>query len=489
MCTDKDNNLVCCPPNKIMPYPQTTFTSSTSKTSSKSVSRFFNHGSYFASEKEVSKEISSVFRSVSAPDDTTNDDDTSDLIDILSILITALLIPESMLSETPSADSVKYLSDMHSSPQIKEMAYSASSESVPITSAKPLSDSNSSQEALSSSVNPETESTKSTSENDVNTSSTPEPETSESESISESSEASTTPTTPKVSTASPSPPTTTPKPIDNDYASAFPEPPVCGVSQGTFSRVVGGTDANLGDFPWIGLIAYNVTGGFIFKCGASLITSQHALTAAHCIHNMEDQLFFVRLGELDILDHNKTRPIDFVVKTKIKHENYSTTHGTNDIGILVFYRKVIFTDLIRPICLPLSKELRTKNFVNYRPFVAGWGQIKYKGPRPTHLQVLQLPVVTTESCSKAYEPLKIFEIDERVICAGGQGGVDACHGDSGGPLMQPIWDPINYTTYFYQTGIVSFGMMCGTPGYPSVYTRVSAYIEWIQKHVLGIDST
>ena len=52
-------------------------------------------------------------------------------------------------------------------------------------------------------------------------------------------------------------------------------------------------------------------------------------------------------------------------------------------------------------------------------------------------------------------------------------------GDSGGPLIQRDGD--GETTVI---GIVSWGFNpCGSKGKPSVYTRVSAYVDWIQDHV------
>ena len=63
-------------------------------------------------------------------------------------------------------------------------------------------------------------------------------------------------------------------------------------------------------------------------------------------------------------------------------------------------------------------------------------------------------------------------------------GKDSCDGDSGGPLMmikrkrsELIW---------IQIGIVSFGRTsCGTRGVPGVYTKVSAYTQWILDHIGG----
>ena len=58
-------------------------------------------------------------------------------------------------------------------------------------------------------------------------------------------------------------------------------------------------------------------------------------------------------------------------------------------------------------------------------------------------------------------------------------GEDSCKGDSGGPLVyrEGADDP------WYQVGVVSFGTKkCGA-GTPGVYTRVSAYMDWISKNM------
>ncbi|CAK1594182.1 unnamed protein product [Parnassius mnemosyne] len=290
------------------------------------------------------------------------------------------------------------------------------------------------------------------------------------------------------------PPTEAPLPsgktvTDGDHVSAFPEPPVCGVSNASFTRVVGGVNAKLGDFPWMALLGYKGRSGqgTRWLCGGSLVSSRHVLTAAHCIHGHEDDLYLVRLGELDLArDDEGATPVDVLIKNKIKHEEYSPKAFSNDIGILVLDRNIKFTTFIRPICIPKDRELRARSFVDYNPIIAGWGDTEFRGPTATLLQALQLPVVSNEFCAQAYSQYKAQKIDERVLCAGYKnGGRDACQGDSGGPLMQPIWNSKKFVTHFYQIGVVSYGKRCAEAGFPGVYTRVTHFVPWLEKKMVG----
>lgn len=69
---------------------------------------------------------------------------------------------------------------------------------------------------------------------------------------------------------------------------SLPKAPECGYTNISNTRVVGGVDASLGEFPWMVAIGYrnpNNPNNPKWLCGGSLITSRHVLTAAHCIRD------------------------------------------------------------------------------------------------------------------------------------------------------------------------------------------------------------
>ncbi|CAN7984348.1 unnamed protein product [Ixodes hexagonus] len=59
-------------------------------------------------------------------------------------------------------------------------------------------------------------------------------------------------------------------PVKND--------PYCGRSGGRISRIVGGKEAEFGQFPWQAFI--QVSGS---RCGGTLVSRQHVVTAGHCV--------------------------------------------------------------------------------------------------------------------------------------------------------------------------------------------------------------
>ncbi|XP_058289789.1 serine protease 41-like isoform X2 [Hylobates moloch] len=149
----------------------------------------------------------------------------------------------------------------------------------------------------------------------------------------------------------------------------------------------------------------------------------------------------------------------------------------NDIALLRLASSVAYNAYIQPICV----ESSTFTFV-HRPdcWVTGWGLISPSGTPlspPYNLQEAQVTILNNTRCNYLFEqPSSRSMIRDSMFCAGAEdGSVDTCKGDSGGPLVcdkDGLW---------YQVGIVSWGMDCGQPNRPGVYTNISVYFQWIQR--------
>lgn len=54
-------------------------------------------------------------------------------------------------------------------------------------------------------------------------------------------------------------------------------------------------------------------------------------------------------------------------------------------------------------------------------------------------------------------------------------------GDSGGPLMSVSREN---QKLFYISGVVSYGFKCAEPGFPGVYSKVTAFLDFIMSELV-----
>ncbi|KAM5248702.1 chymotrypsin-C [Ctenodactylus gundi] len=239
------------------------------------------------------------------------------------------------------------------------------------------------------------------------------------------------------------------------------------------ARVVGGEDAVPHSWPWQISLQYLRDDTWRHTCGGTLISSSHVLTAAHCISNT--LTYRVALGKNNLAVEDEAGSVIVGVDTIYVHEKWNSFLVRNDIAIIKLAEPVELSDTIQVACLPEEGSELPQDTPAY---VTGWGRLSTGGPLPDLLQQGLQPVVSHATCSKP--DWWWFRVTKNMVCAGGDGVISACNGDSGGPLNYQgengAWEV---------HGIVSFGsgLGCNTYQKPVVFTRVSAYIDWINEGV------
>ncbi|CAG4972143.1 unnamed protein product [Colias eurytheme] len=267
----------------------------------------------------------------------------------------------------------------------------------------------------------------------------------------------------------------------------------CGIDSAGGNRIFGGNETAIDQYPWLALIEY---ANKALMCGGSLISRRYVLTAAHCLvrHDLKKRdAVSVRLGDYNVTNPGRDcvevdgdgvdcnlEPVTIRIEHIILHPDYKrekTVMEANDIALIRLRQSVVYTDFIRPVCLPITDFLTPTPRELYL-YAAGWGAVSETVSTSDVKFHVDLPYTDPNVCTKLYSIRSKPIIWDKQICAGGELGKDSCKGDSGGPLMRAD------EKTFEVVGITSFGIkQCGNQGRPSVYTKVYAYIDWIRSEV------
>ena len=221
-------------------------------------------------------------------------------------------------------------------------------------------------------------------------------------------------------------------------------------------RITGGKDADIKDHPW--QVALDIEGEL---CGGVLIEPRWVLTAAHCFDSDDASKVKVKAGVTNYRAGGTWSPVDRVVRHK-----FDRATKENDLALVKVKRRpaAVEINLGGPeLVLEQCQELE----------VTGWGRLNAnKGGASAKLQKAIVPFVDNNTCNepKSYNN----RVRSGMMCAG-YPGIDACTGDSGGPLVLRRSDEKGGNVLL---GIISWGEDCGKKF--GVYTRVSAYREWIR---------
>uniref|UniRef100_A0A2R9A5N9 Enteropeptidase n=1 Tax=Pan paniscus TaxID=9597 RepID=A0A2R9A5N9_PANPA len=223
-------------------------------------------------------------------------------------------------------------------------------------------------------------------------------------------------------------------------------------------KIVGGSNAKEGAWPWVVGLYY---GGRLL-CGASLVSSDWLVSAAHCVYgrNLEPSKWTAILGLH--MKSNLTSPqtVPRLIDEIVINPHYNRRRKDNDIAMMHLEFKVNYTG---------KKKITLKENQVFPP---GRNCSIAAGTTANILQEADVPLLSNEKCQ---QQMPEYNITENMICAGyEEGGIDSCQGDSGGPLM------CQENNRWFLAGVTSFGYKCALPNRPGVYARVSRFTEWIQ---------
>lgn len=225
--------------------------------------------------------------------------------------------------------------------------------------------------------------------------------------------------------------------------------------------MVGGQTASVDSWPWQVSIQYDKQ----HICGGSILDPHWILTAAHCFRKYLDVSRWKVMAGSDKLGNFPSTPVAKIFVTELN----TTYPKEKDIALVKLQYPLTFSGTVRPICLPFSDE----ELIPATPlWVIGWGFTEQGGGKMSDT-LLQASVQVIDRTRCNAEDAYQGEVTKEMLCAGIlEGGVDTCQGDSGGPLMyhSDLWQVV---------GIVSWGHGCGGPSTPGVYTKVTAYLNWI----------
>lgn len=238
-----------------------------------------------------------------------------------------------------------------------------------------------------------------------------------------------------------------------------------GIAAAPASAVVGGKAAPVGAYDFTASLQDN---GFAF-CGGSVIASTWVLTAAHCVADGSADGLEVVAGTVNNANGSGQRR---AVAQVLVHPDYDPDASSSDVALL----RLASPTSVAPIRLATAQDDALE--ADGAPVtVTGWGDrtpLAGGGLLTTsRLQEVDLRVVEDGACGEANGGFHA----PTGVCAEGFLR-DSCQGDSGGPLFARANGGLT------QIGVVSYGLGCGVPTFPGVYSEVNepGIRSFIQQH-------
>ncbi|XP_059177384.1 fibrinolytic enzyme, isozyme C-like [Physella acuta] len=242
-------------------------------------------------------------------------------------------------------------------------------------------------------------------------------------------------------------------------------------------RIINGREAEPMSFPFMVSLQVYEEEQWYHLCGAVLVHTCVAVTAAHCMDVYPNYSMRVVAGSTSLVDDGNINLQVVHVSRYLKHENYADKMNyPNDIALVYLSSPVTLTQYVQLAQLPPPTEL----FNGSQCVISGWGVThRVAVTAPDNLMTANITALSHTDCNKVFKQHGRFIFaTHKHICVQDlkDSKTSACIGDSGGSLMCGEGQG-------YLTGIISWAYGTCYGGLPSVCTRITSYLDWINRRL------
>lgn len=185
--------------------------------------------------------------------------------------------------------------------------------------------------------------------------------------------------------------------------------------------MMGGTDAQISEFPFIGAVQMNLGDGSYARCGCAILSKRSCLTAAHCLkdsygRNLPKSAIKVYFGS-NVFSYGDVSYVEGIYK----HPQYGTTIYPRDFDFALLELKdalVYKANAIQPIEMTDDDDESLGE-----AWIAGWGKYSRSSGGSAILQKAKMSGMSLRDCENYYQNTLTW----RMICLKAY-GISACNG-------------------------------------------------------------